>query len=80
MIKIHLSRLLGEKRWTQADLSRKTGIRPNTISEIYNELIERINIDQLDIICEVLDCDISDILEYIPNKKSRRKATPIRRP
>lgn len=71
MIRIHLSRILGEKRWTQADLARKTGIRPNTISEIYNELIERINIDHLDIICEVLDCDVSDILEYVPNKKRK---------
>lgn len=71
MIRIHLSRILGEKRWTQADLSRKTGIRPNTISEIYNELIERINIDHLDIICEVLDCDVSDILEYVPNNKRK---------
>jgi len=71
MIKINLSRLLGEKRWTQADLARKTGIRANTISEIYNELIERINIDHLDIICEVLECDISDLLEYIPNKNKK---------
>ena len=40
MVKIHLSKILGEKRWTQADLSRKTGIRPNTISELYNELAD----------------------------------------
>lgn len=73
MIRIHLSRILGEKRWTQADLSRKTGIRPNTISEIYNELIERINIDHLDLICEVLECDVSDILEYVPNKKKKTR-------
>ena len=69
MIRIHLSRLLGEKRWTQADLSRKTGIRPNTISEIYHELNERVNLNHIDKICEVLECDISDLLEFIPNKK-----------
>lgn len=73
MVRIHLSRILGEKRWTQADLARKTGIRPNTISEIYNELIERINIDHLDLICEVLDCEVSDILEYVPNKKKKTR-------
>ncbi len=71
MIKIHLSRLLGEKRWSQADLARYTGIRKNTISEIYNELVERINLDHLDRICEALDCAISDLLEYKPNKKRR---------
>lgn len=68
MIKIHLSRLLGEKRWTQADLSRKTGIRPNTISEIYHELTERVNLNHIDKICEALECDISDLMEFIPNK------------
>ncbi|MZK53510.1 helix-turn-helix domain-containing protein [Clostridium beijerinckii] len=69
MVKIHLSKILGEKRWTQADLSRKTGIRPNTISELYNELVDRVSLEQLDKICEVLECDLNDLLEYIPNKK-----------
>ena len=69
MIRIYLSRVLGEKRWTQADLARKTGIRPNTISELYNELIERVNLDHLDKICEVLECDLSDILKYESDKK-----------
>ena len=69
MVKIHLSKILGEKRWTPADLSRKTGIRPNTISELYNELVDRVSLEQLDKICEVLECDLNDLLEYIPNKK-----------
>lgn len=69
MIKIYLSRILGEKRMSQAELARRTGIRPTTISEIYNELIERINLDHLDKICDVLDCDVADIIEHIPNKK-----------
>ena len=70
MIRIYLSRVLGEKRWTQADLAKKTGIRPNTISELYNELVERVNLEHLDKICEVLECELIDILKYEPNKKS----------
>jgi putative transcriptional regulator len=71
MIKIHLSKILGEKRISQAELSRQTGIGKNAISEMYNEFLERINLDYLDLICEALECDISDILEYIPNKHKR---------
>lgn len=41
MIRIYLSRKLGELRWTQADLARATGIRPATISSMYNEFIDR---------------------------------------
>lgn len=73
MIKIHLSRLLGERRLTQADLARKTGIRPSTIGDYYHELAERINLNHLDLICEVLDCTISDVMEYIPTNHKRKK-------
>ena len=68
MIRIYLSRVLGEKRMTQAELSRKTGIRPATINEIYHELTERINLEHLDRICEVIDCPLSDLMNYEPNR------------
>ncbi|MDF2984938.1 MAG: family transcriptional regulator [Eubacterium sp.] len=71
MIRILLSTRLGERRWTQADLARKTGIRPSTISDIYNEMVERINLEHLDLICDALGCDINDIIVRIPNKKSK---------
>lgn len=71
MVKIHLSWLLGERRMTQKKLSENTGIRPSTINEIYNEFAGRISIEHLDKICEVLDCDIAELLEYIPNKQKK---------
>ena len=67
MIRILLSRKLGELRWTQADLSRATGIRPGTINEYYHEFAERVNLEHIDLICEALNCDLSDILERLPN-------------
>ncbi|MBO5252310.1 MAG: helix-turn-helix transcriptional regulator [Clostridia bacterium] len=67
MIRIKLSRILGEKRISQAELARMTGIRPNTICNLYNELVERIDLEQLDLICEALECDISDILVREPS-------------
>lgn len=71
MIKNHLSRILGERRMRQADLARLTGIRPTTISELYNEIAERVSLDQLDKICEVLSCTLGELLEYIPNQCPR---------
>lgn len=68
MIKIHLSKLLGERRITQAELASKTNIRPATINEMYHELIERINLEHLNSICKVLDIEVEDLLEYIPDK------------
>ena len=66
MVKIHLSRLLGERRITQAELSRMTGIRPATIHELYNETAQRIKFDHLELICRCLHCQIHELIEYIP--------------
>lgn len=73
MIRIRLSTLLGEKRWTQADLARRTGIRANTINELYHEMAERVNLEQLDRICDTLGCRLTDLLERIPNKADTGK-------
>lgn len=75
MIRILLSTRLGERRWTQADLARKTGIRPSTINDLYHDLAERINLEHLDLICEALDCDISDIIVRVPNKTKNVKTS-----
>ncbi len=72
-IRIRLSSRLGERRWTQADLSRATGIRATTIGELYNELAERIKLEHLDLICEALECDVTDILQRVENEVPRVK-------
>lgn len=71
MIKIHLSKILGEKRWTQKQLADVTGIRPSTINEWYHEIVQRINVEHLDRICEALECEVSDLIEYVPNKMKK---------
>ena len=75
MIKILLSRKLGELRWSQAELARATGIRPTTINEYYHELAERINLEHLDLICEVLGCDLDEIIIRIPNTIPKIEST-----
>lgn len=67
MIKIMLSRKMGELRITQAELAAKTGIRPNTINDLFHDVAERVNLEHLDRICEALDCDLSEIVVYSPN-------------
>jgi len=70
-IRILLSTRLGERRWTQADLVRATGIRPGTINDLYHEMTERVNLDHIDLICEALECDLSDILVREENAEPR---------
>lgn len=70
MIRILLSRKLGELRWTQADLARATGIRPTTINEYYHEISDRINLQYFDLICKALNCDLSEILVLEPDERT----------
>lgn len=74
MIRIMLSKKLGELRWTQADLARATGIRPSTINEYYHEFAERVNLEHLDLICEALQCDLNEILVRVPNTEPKVKS------
>ena len=74
MIRILLSTRLGERRWTQADLARKTGIRPSTINELYHEIAERVNFEHLDQICEALECDLTDIIVRECNSEQKHSA------
>ena len=74
MIRIQLSRLLGEKRLTQADISRMTGIRAGTINDLYHEIAERVNLEHLDLICEALGCELSDLMIREENPDVRVKS------
>lgn len=71
MIKIKLSNLLGKHKMTQAALARATNIRPATISKMYYEESKRLDISQLNRICSVFNCEISDLFEYIPDDKNQ---------
>lgn len=65
MIKVHLSRIMGEQRVTVADLARTTGLHRNGISKLYNEDTDGIKFDTLDKICKALNCRVQDIIEYV---------------
>jgi len=62
MIALLISDRLKERNWTKAHLARMTGIRPNTIGDLVNGFANRIQLDQLDLICDALECDICDVL------------------
>jgi putative transcriptional regulator len=64
MIKCHLSRLMGEKKLKIADVARDTGLNRNTITLLYKETANRIELDTIEKLCELFECEVSDLLEY----------------
>jgi len=68
-IKIILNDLLDEKGISHRELSRMTGIRHPSISEMCNNQTKRLPLDNLAKICEVLDCEITDVLKLVKEPK-----------
>ncbi len=67
MIRIKLSELMGKEKMTRKHLAELTGIRPNTIGDLYREDVKKIDIQTLNKLCEVFDCKVGELLEYVPN-------------
>ena len=70
MIRIHLSRLMGENKEKIVDLLRTTGLSRNTITSLYRETSARIDLDTINAICQHYQCNVSDLLEYEPDDEA----------
>lgn len=65
MIRIHLSRLMGERKEKLSDLIRSTGLARNTVAGLYRESTARIDLDTLSAICRHYGCAVGDLLEHV---------------
>lgn len=70
IIKINLSRILGERRLKMSELSEQAGIAKNTVLSLYHEKAKGITFDVLAKLCAALNCQPGDLLEYIPDKNN----------
>lgn len=65
MIKFKLKKILDGREISQRKFSEDTNIRPGTINAYYHGFVKRINVDDLDKICDVLNCKIEDLIEHV---------------
>lgn len=75
MIRFKLKEQLEKQDKTMYWLSKQANLRPNTISQWFNDdelesdkKVKSINVETLDRICEALECDIGDIIEHVKNE------------
>ncbi len=64
MINITLKKILAKQGITQQELSNLTNIRWPTINDMCNGRTKAISINNLNMICSVLECNPSDIITY----------------
>lgn len=62
-----LWKLLIDKKMSVSDLRKIAVIAPNTMTRMRKE--QEVTMAVLGRICDVLDCDYGDIIEYIKNKE-----------
>jgi putative transcriptional regulator len=63
VIRCHLSRLMGERKMKIADVARETGLNRNTITLLYKETATRVDLDAIEKLCELFECEVGQLLE-----------------
>ena len=59
-----LWKLLVDKKMSKADLRKAAGIAPNTMTRLRRD--EEVTLTVLNKICQTLNVDIGDIMEFLP--------------
>ncbi len=72
-IKIKLDDLLKSKNLSKNKLSHMAEMQRTQINNYCNNRIARLDIDVLARICTVLECEIGDLLEFVPPEQLKGK-------
>lgn len=56
---------MGEKKMKVVDVARETGLHRHTITALYKETAQRIEIDAIDKLCKLFDCDVGELFEFV---------------
>jgi putative transcriptional regulator len=59
---------MGERKMKIIDVSRETGLHRNTVTLLYKEIAHRIDLDAIDKLCDLFECDVSELLEKVESE------------
>lgn len=65
MIRLTIDKMLEKRGITRYELAKRTEIKFQTIDRYYKNKVIRYDSYILDRICAALECNVSDILEYV---------------
>ncbi|MBO4339579.1 MAG: helix-turn-helix transcriptional regulator [Clostridiales bacterium] len=68
MIRVNIDVMLAKRKMTSTQLSEKVGITLPNLSILKTGKAKAIRFSTLEAICEALDCEVSDILEYVKDE------------
>jgi putative transcriptional regulator len=65
---LRLDRVMADRKMTLNELSRRVGISYVNLSNLKTGKVKAIRFSSLEAICDVLDCQPGDILEFVRDK------------
>ena len=72
-IVVNLDVLLAKRKMTSLELANRIGMTQANLSILKNNKAKAIRFSTLDAICHALDCQPSDLLEYVPDENPSEK-------
>ncbi len=68
MIVVHIDVMLAKRKMSVGELSEKVGFTMANVSLLKNGKIKALKLSTLDKLCRVLDCQVADLLTYVPGE------------
>ena len=72
MVRLTIDQYLDRCGITRYELAQRTNVKFQTIDRYYKNRVVRYDSYILDRICAVLECDLSDIMEYVKDTSSTK--------
>lgn len=69
MIILRLDVMMAKRKISLGELSDRVGITLANLSILKNNKAKAIRFSTLDAICQALNCNVSDLLEYVPDEE-----------
>ncbi len=73
MIICNLEALLERKGWTVYKLAQETGLHNSVLSKYRYCQVKRADLAAVDAICKALECGVGDLLEYVSDRKAKKR-------
>jgi putative transcriptional regulator len=67
---VNLDVMLAKRKMRSRDLAQQIGIAEQNVSLLKSGKVKGVRFDTLEKICDILQCQPGDILEYRPDEKS----------
>ena len=72
-IRINLDVMMARRKISLGELAGRVGITQANLSILKTEKARAVRFSTLEAICQELDCQPGDILEFVPNEKNDNK-------